>query len=226
MAVHKQNCVWLALLCHSIQNNNITNDVYFNFCIMLFYIYICSSCVWQLAVTEMKWMNEWMIFIFTEHEWLAKRHQRYTVVATLNTTAILTRATRLPAAAFQNEMIGICRHPRNAQLLIIYQIIFRCIHDMNDKIASRLPYVTLSRHISSKICPFSWGDLDPIEYVVPWAHPIYHSIRNLDRVSRFSIIHGRHQRTEGWTDGRTDRRTDGRTEGTPNSVCAKRRFAS
>jgi len=34
-------------------------------------------------------------------------------------------------------------------------------------------------------CPFPWGDLDPIWYMVPWAHPSLRSKWHLDRFSRF-----------------------------------------
>jgi len=40
-------------------------------------------------------------------------------------------------------------------------------------------------------CPFTRGDLDPIQYMVPWAYPSPHPKRHLDRFSRFCTAHGR-----------------------------------
>jgi len=44
-------------------------------------------------------------------------------------------------------------------------------------------------------------------YTIPWAQPTCHSKWDLDRVSRFSTVHARYQRT----DGRTGRLSDGMT---------------
>jgi len=44
-------------------------------------------------------------------------------------------------------------------------------------------------HSPPKICPFPWGDLDPIQYMVARAHPSPQPKRQLDRCSCFCTAH-------------------------------------
>ena len=71
-------------------------------------------------------------------------------------------------------------------------------------------YFTIGRSIPLKIAHFN-GDLDPIEYMVPWIHPSPLSKRHHDRFSRFT----------GLTTV-TDRQTDRPTDDTTRSVAIGR----
>jgi len=46
-------------------------------------------------------------------------------------------------------------------------------------------YFTMGRPFRLKIAPFQWGDLHPIPYMIPWAHPSPQSKWHLDWFSRF-----------------------------------------
>jgi len=54
--------------------------------------------------------------------------------------------------------------------------------------------------ISPKICPLPWRNLDPYLIHGSLDPPVPFTKQHLDRVSRFSRIFGRYQRTDGQTD--------------------------
>jgi len=50
---------------------------------------------------------------------------------------------------------------------------------------SRVLFGMLEHVLSPKNCPLTWGDLDPIQYMVPWDHPSLHPKWHLNRFSCF-----------------------------------------
>jgi len=51
------------------------------------------------------------------------------------------------------------------------------------------PYTLQQAALSPQKSPFPWGDLDPIQYMVPWAHPRPQPKQHLDQFSHFWRAH-------------------------------------